>query len=251
MFCLALKYTYFCPRCGKPTQYNKERNGLCIDCFVELEKAELENEDFKFDVTICIGCGRIKHGNLWLELNKEVLKTRLYSLIHDTKLKFYDFEVELPTNIDLSSAYQYDKLDIIANVSVRDQKIIRKQITLRINKAFCPLCSKKQSGKYYESVIHIRFQRESRSKLTEVLSEFINTTTTRLEKLETIDVKKEGEGIVIRLSSRKLAKELLSALNRKFSLAILRKYRTPVTVNINNRQQLINIDVFIIRLFQA
>lgn len=244
-------YKYFCPRCGKPTQYNEERRGLCIDCFVELKGAGLKQENFKLEITVCIGCSRIKHGNAWLDSNRETLNARLHSLLRNTELKFYDFEVELPADIDSSALSHCEKFHVLLNVLSGGQRIVRKRATLRVNKAFCPLCSQKQSGKYYESIIHIRFSREVRDKLMEILNRFVDTTTTQLDRLEVIDVKKEGSGIAIRFSDRKLAKKLLSILNREFSLAILRKYKTPVTLSVGNKQQLINIDVFIIRLFQV
>ncbi len=245
-------YTYFCPRCGKPTQFNSERKGLCLDCFAELKGATLKQKNFKMEITVCVGCGKIRYGNSWFEPTRSNFDKILKNLAKRTQLRFYEFRVEMPTDIEISSLGQYDKIYVLISIPITSHNVLRRGIELRINKAFCPLCSKKRSGKYYESVLHIRFSRDIESEFMLILDEFINTSMIQMEKLEVIDVKKDGAyGVVIRFSDRKMARSLLTSLNKKFSLVILKRYREQVTVEINNKLQRRVVEKYFIRLLPA
>ena len=245
-------YTYFCPRCGKPTRYNSDRGGLCIDCYTELRGIKLGQKDISVELVVCMGCGKIKYGNTWFEPSRQNFDSILRNIVRKTNLRFFDFKIEMPSDLELSSLSQFDKVYVLTSIFIAGQRTVRRRIEIRINRAFCPICSQKRSGKYYESVLHIRFSREDRSELINILNMFIETNILRADRLEVIDIKKNGaHGIVIRCSSKNLAKKLLAMLHRKFSVIIMNKYREQVTVDIQNKPQRRSIEKYIIRLVKA
>ncbi len=223
-------YQYVCPKCGKPTTYNQERNGLCIDCFLETKRSKIE-EKIKVKITICLGCRRLKHGKEWLEPTKENIEIVLRSGLKRTSLRMYDYTIlDIPEGVK-EDLREVKKIFLPVQVFVANRKVVVRHIEVDIDKAFCTLCGQKQSGKYYEAVIHVRYMRGIIDYLSRSIDLFLEEISRKLDRLEIIDVKKEGKrGLVIRFSDRKLARRFLEYLSRNYSIAILRKYKEPITV---------------------
>ncbi len=244
-----MNLSYVCPRCGAPTKFNIERHGLCIDCFLEMHRGKI-SEKIAISITVCLGCGRIRYGNKWYTASLDVFKDILTRLLRKTELKVYDISLDRISSNVLEELRGSKKIYVPVGIYLANRKLVTRYIEVRINKAFCPLCSKKQSGKYYESVIHIRYKAEIMGSLMDAIRIFIDKEWSGLENIETVDIKKDGaHGIVIRWSSRRMARRFLEHLKKKFSIIILRKYREQTLVSIGQgKSKQIVVEKYIIRI---
>jgi len=240
-----------CPRCGKRTSFNPDRKGLCLECFLEVHRSRISESRPSVAITVCIGCGRIRHGKEWLIGSPENVKKVLSLLLKKTNLRIYDFDVEISDNF-LDSLSDYKKAYVPVNLYVSGEKVVQKHVEVRLDKAFCPICSSKKSGKYYESVIHLRYG-GSVIELMDDVSRFMERALRLPKRLEVFDVKKEGRsGLVVRVSDRRLAREFLGFLATKYSLIILKKYREPILVSLGQgTMRQVMVEKYLIRLIRA
>ena len=246
---ILVSYAYVCPKCGAPTKYNPERHGLCIDCFLKQHKEKIE-EHIKINVTVCVGCGKLRYGKDWYSPTISNFKNILRGLLRRTNLRLYDLTFDDVPEDTPQTLRDLDKALIPVTISISNERVATKHVEIRVQKAFCPLCSKKQSGKYYESVIHLRFKPEMSESVCDTINHFIDTTWHNLQVFETVDVKKEGaKGLVIRWSSKKIGRKFLEYLRGKYSIIILRKYREQMLVIMGkNAPRQITVEKYIIRL---
>jgi len=243
---------YVCPRCGAPTKFNPDRHGLCIDCFLELHRGRI-GESITVEITVCLGCGGIRYGKDWYSASLDNFKNILTKLLRKTELKPYDISLDKISSDILRTLRNFRKIYVPVMVYVSGEKLVTKYIELRINKAFCPICSKKQSGKYYESVIHLRYRPGAARIVVDTIRNFVDMEWMGLEKLETVDVKKDGaHGIVIRWSSKKIAHRFIEHLKKKFSIAILKKYKEQVLVTTSQgRPRQITVEKYVIKIMHS
>jgi len=248
---LALEYKYVCPKCGAPTNYSSERQGLCIECYLKKHRAKIDR-DIKIKIDVCIGCGRVRYGKDWFLPSFENLATIIKKQLKKTVLRPYDIQIEDMDRRTLTELRDLKKIFIPIKISVTNRDTIIRHVEIDINKAFCSICSKKQSGRYYESVIHLRFQKEMQDNLIDVINRFVEEKLYRSETLEIIDVKKEGgKGVVVRLSSKKLARNFLGYLGQSFSLIILKRYTEPIILESGSHgKKQISVEKYIIRLMR-
>jgi len=227
---MAGDYYYVCPRCGAPTKYNRERGGLCIDCYVKM-RGEGISENIKVRMTICIGCGRIRYGKEWYPLSTDTLGSILMKLLKKTDLRKYDVSIQQIPLESPSTIMEYKKILVPILIEVTKGRSVTRYVQVGIEKTLCPLCSRKQSGKYYESIIRLRFKSEIAETLREDINRFIDVSLRNLDRIETVDIKKDGpHGLVTRWSNRRIARKFLEFLKSRYSILIIRKYREPITI---------------------
>ena len=152
----ALEYKYVCPKCGAPTNYSPERQGLCIECYLEKHKTKIDR-DIKIKIDVCIGCGKVRYGKDWFQPSSENFATIVERQLKRTALKPYDVQIEDMDQKTLGELRDLKKIFIPIKIFVTNRDTIMRHIEVDINKVFCPICARKQSGRYYESVIPVSY----------------------------------------------------------------------------------------------
>lgn len=241
------KYLHFCPRCGKPTEYNPARGGLCIDCYLEIHREKIP-KNLSVEITVCAGCGEIKYGDKWYDPSISNFISIISRHLRKSSIRVYDHKLVLPSDfsVDLQN---YQKLVIPIKIAKGGDELVEKPLTIHIQHAFCPLCSKKTSGKYYESIIHLRFSKKNEQRVFQTVQLFVDRFMESAEKLETIDIKKDGaHGLVLRYSNKRTAKKFIENLKKNFSIIIYQQYKEPILINITKKQMRINVEKYFIRI---
>jgi len=238
-----------CPKCGRYTEYNPERHGLCISCFMKKHKQKID-EKIKVSVVVCVGCNRLKYGKEWFDNSADNFRRILTFLIRKTSLRIYDFVISRVDEELLSGLRELKKVFIPISINIATGSSIMKYVEVIIHKALCDICSRKDSGKYYESIMHLRFSRDISEYIQEITTRFIESTWKNLDKYETVDIKREGKkGIVIRWSNRKIAKDFLRFLKEKFSVIIIKQYKEHIDIHgIKGKNRSLTVDKYILRI---
>ncbi|MDH7517790.1 MAG: NMD3-related protein [Candidatus Thermoplasmatota archaeon] len=146
----------FCVECGKEGPIF--RDGVCISCYLKTHKFT-KGPDI-IDLTMCVNCDSYKFKNTWTaDLFDDILRRTIRNTFYMSK--------EL-NNVEITTECKKKKETIECKLIISgflDSIEISEEhnITIRIKKAVCDVCSR-QSGGYYEAIIQIRPDRTKLSK---------------------------------------------------------------------------------------
>jgi len=138
----------FCVECGKEDPIF--RDGVCISCYLKTHKFSKGPEII--DLTVCTNCDSYKFKNTWTtDLFDDILRRTIRNTFHISK--------EL-TNVEITTECKKQKeivgCKLIISGFLDNMEISEEHnITIRIKRAVCDVCSR-QSGGYYEAIIQIR-----------------------------------------------------------------------------------------------
>jgi nonsense-mediated mRNA decay protein 3 len=190
----------FCVECGNELPIYK--NGVCIDCYVK-SQSFTQGPDI-IDIVECSHCGSYKFKNIWTnDLFSDVIRRVVKNNFQISK------ELENP-NIET---------DCKENKSGRDCKVIitglingketseEHNLTVRIKKNVCDVCSK-QYGGYHEAILQIRA--DTRDLTNKELRDIRNNVESIVEDLKLkgnralfiTDIAKEHNGLDFYLSEK-------------------------------------------------
>ncbi|MEM0467459.1 MAG: NMD3-related protein [Candidatus Thermoplasmatota archaeon] len=159
----------FCVECGNERTIYK--NGVCVSCYVKTHR--FTKGPSVLDMFICAHCGSYKYKNTWIS---SAFDDMIQRMIYDV----FSIEPELKNISIHTQCTQHDKIytcSVTISGMICETTIIEQhQLTIRIKRLTCDICSR-QHGGYYEATIQIRA--EKRKILPEELTE-IKTTVEHL-----------------------------------------------------------------------
>jgi len=146
----------FCVECGKEGPIF--RDGVCVDCYLKTHK--FSEGPSIIDLTTCVNCGSYKFKNTWTsDFFDDVLRRTIRNTFHISK--------ELK-NVEITTECKKKKETVECKVIISgflDKIEISEEhnLTIRIKRAICDVCSRQSSG-YYEAIIQIRPDRTKLSR---------------------------------------------------------------------------------------
>ena len=206
----------FCPECGAT---DKQMIGdICIDCF--LKNYHMIDLPERIEVQICSHCNsKLKEGK-WIESNipeEEIIYRALeanISVNEEVEEEIIDLEIE-----QMKGTIAECIVNIVGQVH---GKIIEEthDVTVKILKTVCPVCSKIQSG-YYEAVIQFRAKNRNITKEEyEIAYSTVKKTLDKQYKKDRLaycpQIAKLKEGYDYYIGSLKSGRKVADALKEEF-----------------------------------
>ncbi len=146
----------FCVECGKEDPIF--RDGTCINCYLKTHK--FSEGPSIIDLTVCVNCDSYKFKNTWTaDLFDDILRRTIRNTFDISKeLK----NVEITT--ECKKKQETVDCKLIISGFLDDMEVSEEHnVTIRIKRAVCDVCSR-QSGGYYEAIVQIRPDRTKLSR---------------------------------------------------------------------------------------
>jgi nonsense-mediated mRNA decay protein 3 len=141
----------FCVECGKEEEIFKD--GVCIRCY--LKRASFTKGPEILDIYTCSTCSSYKYKNTWLsESFEETLKRHIKDAFQISReLK----KIQIKTECDEKGKNIACTVEISG--FLEENKVTeRHDITVRLKRTICDVCSK-QFGGYYEATLQVRAEK--------------------------------------------------------------------------------------------
>jgi len=156
-----------CPECGEPTQAGEGEESVCDDCYVErLDVLDVPEEVV---VEVCSRCGSYVRDGDWVSHDEHVPDedVAVRAVKEATRVHVEAREPSLVLGI---AGQDPNKLEVhVEVVAVARGRGVEEDevVTVTLDRASCPTCSKRAGG-YYESVVQVRAEgREPTEEETE------------------------------------------------------------------------------------
>ena len=204
----------FCVECGKEDPIL--RDGVCISCYLKTHK--FSEGPSIIDLTVCVNCDSYKFKNTWTpDLFDDILRRTIRNTFHISKELN---NVEITTECKKKKETVDCKLIIsgfLDNMEVSEEH----DITIRIKRAVCDVCSR-QSGGYYEAIVQIRPDRTKLS--TEEIDDLGSTVRSLVEQMRNkgnraLFITDEGEkhgGLDFFLSDKSAAQSIAKKIQEQY-----------------------------------
>ncbi len=204
----------FCVECGKDEPIF--RNGVCLSCY--LKHTQFTKGPTIMDITLCPRCSSYKHKNTWVQ---EDFGDTLKQHIKDT----FSISPELK-NVEIQT--QCKEQDRILRCTVfisgflEDKQITEQhQLTVRIRRNTCDVCSR-EAGGYYEAIIQIRAEKRTFPKEElKILRSAVESLVVQLQKngkrgLYITDFDETRQGLDFFLSEKATAFSIAKKIQEQF-----------------------------------
>ena len=188
----------FCFVCGKNTE--NLIDGYCEECYNK--KFMMVKAPDEIKVKMCSKCERIKHRNVWRDMEiEDLLKDKI-------KVLGKDVDITIEKN---------DCIHVTAKGFLKGSKKQKEEsheIKLKVNKIVCPDCSRK-FGDYYESILQLRGKPDA-------MMDFLSD---KLADRNIYKVENVKNGIDIYLDDSHVAENMSKLLKKRFNAKVKKSFR--------------------------
>lgn len=210
----------YCARCGRSVDERYVLSGLCIDCFLELNRLLCVPERLSFDY--CRACGSVRLGYRWVEAGglEEAFLTYLRGFM-DRRVRACSSVVE-----------EYWVEEIVALTKPSWRSVFRVRFGLRLrgvsgvahqdyiveayaSPTLCPLCKRARAGDYD---VVVRLRGASPEKIASVLAPLLESDARLVNSI--LDVEEHRQGVDVFLLDKSAHSRIIRELRKRYQVNV-------------------------------